>query len=121
MQKQYKYTFMSIQCLILFYIILSIFYNSIYITFSGNTKNYSRTIVENNKTKEFKLNFDKTNVFKYDSSDCEEDIHETLNTDEQMADKVEENTCTNSLFEYKDTLFLDNEDIRFNGMYMKNF
>ncbi|GAB1862626.1 Putative rna-binding protein [Camponotus japonicus] len=80
---------------------------------TGNTEDYSGTIMENNKTKEFKLNFDE-NVFKYDSSDCEEDIQEALDTDEQMADKVEENTCTNSLFEYKDTLFLDNEDIRFN-------
>lgn len=34
-----------------------------------------------------------------------------------MAD--EENTRTNSLIEYKDTLFFDNEDTRFNGMYMK--
>lgn len=37
-----------------------------------------------------------------------------------MADEVKENTHTNSLFEYKDTLFLDNEDIRFNGMCVKN-
>lgn len=37
-----------------------------------------------------------------------------------MADDVEKNTRTNSSFEYKNTLFLDNEDIRFNGMCMKN-
>lgn len=37
-----------------------------------------------------------------------------------MTDAVEENTRTNSLFEYKDTLFLDSADIRFNGMYMEN-
>lgn len=106
---------------ILSHIILNYFLSFlIQYIFSGNTEDYSGTIMENNKTKEFKLNFDQ-NVFKYDSSDCEEDIQETLDTDEQMADKVEENTCTNSLFEYKDTLFLDNEDIRFNGMYMKNY
>ncbi|KAM0728776.1 putative RNA-binding protein [Formica fusca] len=82
---------------------------------TGNAEDYSVSIAENNKAKKFKLNFSATNAFKYDSSDdVDDDVHETLNTDKQMADDVEKNTRTNSSFEYKNTLFLDNEDIRFN-------
>ncbi|XP_029176004.1 nucleolar protein 8-like [Nylanderia fulva] len=72
------------------------------------------TSVMDNKAHNFKLNFNATNAFKYDSSDADEDLNEVLDTDKQMTDEIKENTCTNSLFEYKDTLFLDNEDIRFN-------
>lgn len=72
---------------------------------------YSASIAENDKVLKFKFNA--ANPFKYDSSD-DEDVHKELNTNKQMAEEVEENTHKNNLFEYKDTLFLDNEDVRFN-------
>ncbi|KAL6421840.1 hypothetical protein ACFW04_010979 [Cataglyphis niger] len=77
---------------------------------AGNAEDYSASIAENNKAKTFKLNFNATNAFKYDSSDDDA----ALDTDKQMTDNIEENTDTNIFLEYKDTLFLDNEDIRFN-------
>ncbi|KMQ95446.1 putative rna-binding protein [Lasius niger] len=79
---------------------------------AGNAEDCSVSIAENNKAQKFKLNFNATNAFKYDSSDDDKDVREALDTDKQMAD--EENTRTNSLIEYKDTLFFDNEDTRFN-------
>ncbi|XP_070159965.1 probable RNA-binding protein CG14230 [Polyergus mexicanus] len=79
---------------------------------TGNAEDYSVSIAENNKAKKFNLNFSVTNAFKYDSSD-DDDVHEALNTDKRMADDVEKNR-TNSSFEYKNILFLNNEDIRFN-------
>lgn len=104
--------------ILFFYIFNSIilYFNSIY-TFSENADDCNTSVMENNKDKKFKLNFNATNAFKYDSSDSDEDLNEVLDTGKQMTDEVDKNT--NSLFEYKDTLFLDNKDVRFNGMYMK--
>lgn len=77
-----------------------------------NADDCNTSVMENNKDKKFKLNFNATNAFKYDSSDSDEDLNEVLDTGKQMTDEVDKNT--NSLFEYKDTLFLDNKDVRFN-------
>jgi len=72
--------------------------------------------VENNKAQQFKFNFNASNVFKYDSSD-DEGTHETPDRENQMVDKTKKDQ-QNSLF-YKDTLFFDSNDVRFNGMYIK--
>jgi len=73
--------------------------------------------VENNKAQKFKFNFNASNAFKYDSSD-DEDTHETPDRENQMVDENKKDQ-QNSLFGYKDTLFFDSNDVRFNGMYIK--
>lgn len=74
------------------------------------------SIVEN-KTQKFTFNFNTNNAFKYDSSD-EENKHEGPDIDNKT-DETKKDTQQNNLFSYKDTLFFDNNDVRFNGMYMK--
>lgn len=76
------------------------------------------SIVEN-KTQKFTFNFNTNNAFKYDSSD-EENKHEREGPDiDNKTDETKKDTQQNNLFSYKDTLFFDNNDVRFNGMYMK--
>lgn len=86
--------------------------------FPENTKDNDTSIVEN-KAQRFKFNFNANNVFKYDSSD-EENTHEASNVDDQVVDEAKEDIQQNNLFGHKDTLFLDTNDVRFNGVYMKN-
>jgi len=77
-----------------------------------NTKDYATTTVEN-KVERFKFNFNATNAFKYDSSD-NEDTHEAPDIDNQTVDEVKEDIQQYNLFGYKDTLFFDSNDVRFN-------
>ncbi|XP_020292634.1 nucleolar protein 8-like isoform X1 [Pseudomyrmex gracilis] len=74
-------------------------------------KSYDTSIVEN-KDKIFKFHFNKNNAFKCDSSD-EEDINTAPDTEKQMVEDSKNNHA-NSLSEYKDTLFLEKDDARFN-------
>lgn len=67
------------------------------------------------KTQKFKFNFNANNVFKYDSSD-DENTHKIPETNNQMVDEAKD-MQQNS---HKDTLFLDNNDVRFKGMCIKN-
>lgn len=62
----------------------------------------------------FTFNFNAKNAFKYDSSD-NEDVNKT-DIDKQV---IDENEGVNNVFEYKDTLFFDDNDVRFNGMCMQ--
>ncbi|XP_071562434.1 uncharacterized protein [Temnothorax nylanderi] len=78
-----------------------------------NTKDNDTSTVKNNKAQKFKFNFNANNAFKYDSSD-DENTHEAPDIDNQMVDDIKEDTQQNSLFGYKDTLFFDNNDVRFN-------
>lgn len=92
------------------------FFNSL--IFSENIKDNNIFTVENNKAQKFKFNFNANNVFKYDSSD-NENAHKSPNIDNQMVDEAKEDT-QHSLFDHKDTLFFDKNDVRFKGMYIKN-
>lgn len=89
--------------------------------FSENVKDNDAFTVENNTAQKFKFHFNaKNNPFKYDSSD-NEDTHEAPDIDNQMVDESKEETMQqNNLFGYKDTLFFDSNDARFNGMYIRN-
>ncbi|XP_011860506.1 PREDICTED: probable RNA-binding protein CG14230 [Vollenhovia emeryi] len=78
-----------------------------------STRRNNTFIVENNKAQKFKFNFNANNAFKYDSSD-DEDIHKVPDIDDEMVDEAKEDTQQKSLFGHKDTLFLDNNDVRFN-------
>lgn len=46
-------------------------------------------------------------------------MHEVPDIDNRMVDKTKEDTLQNNLFGHKDTLFFNNNDVRFNGMYIK--
>lgn len=88
----------------------------IFVFFPEDKKSYDACIVEN-KDKTFKFHFNTNNAFKCDSSD-EEDINNTVPDTEKQTVKNSKNNHTNSLFGYKDTLFLEKDDVRFNGMYL---
>lgn len=86
--------------------------------FSG-IENYNAT---ENDDKKFKFNFSNKNTSKYDSSDDEnKDADDILHADEEMVDGTENENYANKLFGacYKDTLFFDADDVRFNGMIME--
>lgn len=76
-----------------------------------NIKDNDASIVE--KTQRFRFNFNANNAFKHDSSD-DEDTYETPNIDNEIVVETKEDTQQNSLFDYKDILFFDNNDVRFN-------
>lgn len=82
--------------------------------FLEDGKNYDASVVEN-KNKTFRFNFNAHNVFNCDSSEDEE-----IDTDtkKQMVEKNKDNVHTNSFSGYKDTLFFEKDDARFNGMHM---
>ncbi|XP_011643059.1 nucleolar protein 8-like isoform X1 [Pogonomyrmex barbatus] len=77
-----------------------------------NLKDHVTSTVEND-IQRFKFNFNGNNAFKYDSSN-DEDTHEIPDIDNQMIDEAKKDIHQNSLFGYKDTLFFDTDDVRFN-------
>lgn len=83
---------------------------------STDVEDFNAPSIENNEQKlRFNFNSFATNAFKYDSSD-------NANADEvpEAAKKeVKDDNHMNSLIEYKDTLFFDSNDVRFNGMYVE--
>lgn len=88
--------------------------------FSENIKDNDTFIAENNKVQNFKFNFNANNVFKYDSSD-NESTHKSPDINNQMVDETKEDSQQHNLFDHKDTLFFNKNDIRFKGMYIKNY
>lgn len=64
----------------------------------------------------YRFHFNAKNPFKHDSSD-NEDENEIFDLNERSVEQSGNNNRTNSLFGYKDTLFFESDDVRFNGMY----
>ncbi|XP_012233580.1 probable RNA-binding protein CG14230 [Linepithema humile] len=78
-----------------------------------NSKDYDASISKNNKVQKFKFNFTANDAFKCNISD-NEDVDNVPDADEQMIDEAKNNTNTNNIFGYRDTLFFDDRDVRFN-------
>lgn len=73
-------------------------------------------MTNNDKNEQFRFHFSAQNAFKHNSSDNEENANEIFDTDKQV-EQFENDNHTNDLFGYKDTLFFENDDKRFNGTY----
>lgn len=87
-------------------------------SFSENIKDDDTSTVENIKAQYFKFNFNANNAFKCDSSD-DENTPKAPDISNEMVDETKRDIQENILFDHKDTLFFDSNDVRFNGTYNK--
>ncbi|EFN90139.1 hypothetical protein EAI_09655 [Harpegnathos saltator] len=78
----------------------------------NNDINHADISRKNDKDEQFKFHFSAKNTSKYESDN--ENINETFDMDIQVVEQSEDNNCINGLFGYKDTLFLKDDDVRFN-------
>ncbi|XP_032684340.1 nucleolar protein 8-like [Odontomachus brunneus] len=79
-----------------------------------NIENFNVSMTKNNNIDgKYRFHFSANNMFKHDSFD-NEDENEIFDLDEQIVEQSENNNRINSMFGYKDTLFFENDDVRFN-------
>ncbi|XP_018301936.1 MATH and LRR domain-containing protein PFE0570w, partial [Mycetomoellerius zeteki] len=78
-----------------------------------NIKDDDTSTVENIKAQYFKFNFNANNAFKCDSSD-DENTPKAPDISNEMVDETKRDIQENILFDHKDTLFFDSNDVRFN-------